>query len=111
MEKSLKEMEKEKRAWQQSEIKRRERIAREKGEKVYGYVVADQVSTTRDKALAARYNAQNRFFGMNKFQQAIAKLTGQYRKFSKLWDKSVSPDLSKEEKEQAANELNRMFRR
>ncbi len=111
MEKSWKEVEKEKRAWQQSEIKRRERIARDNGDKVYGYVIADQVRTTHDKAFAARYNAQNRFYGMNKFQQAIAKLTGQYRKFSKLWDKSVSPDLSKEEKEQAANDLNKMFRR
>ena len=46
-------------------------------------------------AIAARYNAQNRLFGITKLQQTIAKVSGQKRKFDKLWYKAIS--LNKKE--------------
>ena len=96
---------------QQENIRTKEAEARKRGERVYGYVAGDMIYTTRDKALASRYNAQHRYFGMNKFQRAVAVLTGQRRKFYKLWEKTQKSDLTKEERMQTANELDKMFRR
>lgn len=75
----------------------------------YSYEAGGKVYKTNDRALAARYDAQHRFFGMSKTKQAIAKITGQYRKFSKLWN--MTGNLSAEQQEIVADKLDSMFRR
>lgn len=74
----------------------------------YDYTVAGKTQTSTNPAIAARYNAQQRFFGMNKLKQTMMRLSGQKRKFSKLWWKANMPD--KKTQEQVAFELNKMFR-
>lgn len=60
-------------------------------------------------AIKARKEAQHRFFGMNKFQQTVAKITGKHKKFKKLWYKAADY-LSEEQKKEVAEELGKMFR-
>ena len=76
----------------------------------YGYTAGGKSETTTNKAIAARYDAQHRFHGMSKLQQTIAKLNGQYKKFQILWNKA-NISTSRQEQEEVANELDRMFRR
>ena len=76
----------------------------------YTYTAGGEEHKTNNPALAARYDAQHRFFGMSKTKQAMAKMTGQWKKFDKLWNKSTD-DLSLEEQEEVAKELNSMFRK
>lgn len=76
----------------------------------YTYTAGGEEHKTNNPALAARYDAQHRFFGMSKTKQAMAKMTGQWKKFDKLWNKSTD-DLSLEEQEEIAKELNSMFRK
>lgn len=75
----------------------------------YGYVSAGVSQTSHNPAIAARYNAQQRFFGMNKFQQTLLKITGQKRKFDRLWSKAGSASLKQQQ--EIADELNDMFKR
>lgn len=70
----------------------------------YSYEVADDSSKTSNRALAARYDAQQRFFAASKMKQALYKLNGQYAKFEELWHKVDSKD-----KEKVANELDQLF--
>lgn len=60
-------------------------------------------------AIKARKEAQHRFFGMNKFQQTVAKITGKHKKFKKLWYKAAD-FLSEEQEKEVAEELGKMFR-
>lgn len=60
-------------------------------------------------AIKARKEAQHRFFGMNKFQQTVAKITGKHKKFKKLWYKAADP-LSEEQEQKVAEELGKLFR-
>lgn len=55
-----------------------------------------------------RYAAQHRFFQKNKLSQALIRITGKYKKFKKMWFQAGSFDP--EEKKEAADELNKMFR-
>ena len=68
-----------------------------------------RVKTINDPAIAARYRAQERYFGMNKFQQGMAKLTGQYDQFKELWEKSGRYGLSDEEKKEMKDQFDGMF--
>lgn len=76
--------------------------------KKYKYEVAGKKEKTGNPALAARYDAQKRFFGMSKLEQTWMKINGQNKKFKKLWDKalSVNPNVQ----EQVAEDLGKMFR-
>lgn len=74
----------------------------------YSYEVAGKQEETKNPAIAARYDAQHRLHGMSKLKQTIAKITGQQRKFKKLW-LQASTD-SKKTQEQVAIEINKMFR-
>lgn len=74
----------------------------------YEYTAAGVTETTRNPALAARYEAQQRLYGMNKLQQTLMAITGQKRKFKKLWLKSAS--ASTKTQEEVAEELNKLFR-
>lgn len=74
----------------------------------YEYTRKGEVFSSENPAIAARYNAQNRLFGMNKLEQTIAKVTGQKRKFKKLWIKAATDN--EKTREEVALELNRMFR-
>ena len=74
----------------------------------YDYVSAGKSQTSTNPAIAARYNAQQRLFGMNKIEQTIMTLFGQKRKFKKLWIKANTKDGKTQE--QVALELNKMFR-
>lgn len=76
----------------------------------YTYTVDGEERKTNNPALAARYDAQHRFFEMSKTKQTMAKMNGQWKKFDKLWNKS-SDFLSPEEQEEVAEELNSMFRK
>ena len=78
------------------------------GTKKYSYIVDGKRETTKNPAIAARYGAQHRFFGMSKLQQTLAKLTGQKRKFDKLWFDADTPDVATQER--VAAELNKLFR-
>lgn len=60
-------------------------------------------------AIKARKEAQHRFFGMNKFQQTVAKITGKHKKFKKLWYRAADM-LSEEQEKEVAEELGKMFR-
>ena len=86
----------------------REKAIRDSQIPKYDYISAGKTQTTRNPAIAARYNAQHRLFGMNKLKQTIMTLSGQKRKFKKLWIRAVTTD--KKTQEQVAFELNKMFR-
>lgn len=74
----------------------------------YEYVSGGKKQETTNPAIAARYDAQKRFFEMNKLQRAMVSLNGQKRKFRKLWLDAVTPD--KKTQEQVAEELGKLFR-
>ena len=76
--------------------------------RTYTYYEGTERKTTPDHALAARYNAQHRFFGMGKFKQTMAKLKGQKKKFDKLWTDALVADPEKNE--QVAQQLDKLFR-
>ncbi len=86
----------------------REKAIRDRQITKYEYTSAGKTETTTNPAIAARYNAQQRLFGMNKIKQTIMKLSGQKRKFEKLWYRAVT--TNEKTQEQVANELNKMFR-
>ncbi len=74
----------------------------------YTYMENGVIKSTHQKSLAARYKARDRFYKMSKTKQAMAKLTGKYKKFERAWYKSV---VTKEEDEKLARELDAMFKR
>ncbi len=74
----------------------------------YEYTQAGETKTTTNPAIAARYNAQARLFGMSKVKQTMMTITGQKKKFKKLWLKGASQNAQTQE--QVAEELNKMFR-
>lgn len=74
----------------------------------YDYVVAGRQETTKNPALAARYDAQHRLFGMNKVSRALMTLTGQKRKFKRLWIKATTSN--EKSQEEIAMQLNKLFR-
>ena len=74
----------------------------------YNYTAAGKEDVTKNPAIAARYNAQQRLYGMSKVKQTLMKITGQKRKFEKLWSKAGTMD--KKQQERIANDLNNMFR-
>ena len=75
----------------------------------YEYSFNGESKTTPYPALAARAEAQKRLFGMSKFKQTMMTITGQKKKFSKLWRKAARIDNDELQK-QVAEELNKMFR-
>ena len=77
-------------------------------DRMYTYYRGKERETTPDHALAARYNAQHRFFGMGKVKQTMAKLKGQKKKFDKLWTEAIVADPEK--KEEVAQQLDKLFR-
>ena len=86
----------------------REKAIRDSQIPKYEYTSAGKTETTTNPAIAARYNAQQRLFGMNKIKQALMTLNGQKRKYLKLWGEANTPN--KEIQAQVADELNKMFR-
>ncbi len=74
----------------------------------YDYTSVGKSQTTNNPAIAARYNAQQRLCGLNKVQQAIMAISGQKKKFKKLWLKAVT--TNEKTQQQVADELNKMFR-
>lgn len=70
----------------------------------YTYEAGGKEYKTNNPALAARYDAQHRFFGLSKMKQSLYKLNGQYDRFDKLWNMVDSPN-----KEQVAEELDSLF--
>ncbi len=76
---------------------------------LYHYRAGDHESKTVNRAVAARYNAQHRFFGMSKLQQTMARMSGKWNRFNELWNRALR--ATGEEQEQIADELDSMFRR
>lgn len=76
--------------------------------RMYTYYQGTERQTTPDHALAARYNAQHRFFGMSKFKRTMSKLNGQHKKFNKLWTDAITVENDK--KEEVAQQLDKLFR-
>lgn len=91
-----------------SSERQKEQALRESKIPKYDYVSAGKTETTKNPAIAARYNAQQRLFGMNKLKQTVMSISGQKRKFQKLWIKANTTD--KKTQEEVAYELNKMFR-
>lgn len=87
----------------------REEFIRESQIPKYGYTAGGQTMETKSKALAARYDAQHRFFAMSKLKQTMAKMNGQYKKFQQLWNKAAN-QLNEQQQEQVSEELNKLFR-
>lgn len=87
----------------------REKFIRESQIPKYGYTAGGQSMETQSKALAARYDAQHRFFAMSKLKQTIVKMNGQYKKFQQLWNKA-SNQLNEQQQEKVSEELNKLFR-
>lgn len=67
-------------------------------------------STTTNAAIAARYNAQRRFFGLSKMLQTTNRIRGTWAKFERLW-REAAQVTDEKEIQQVADELNQMFRR
>lgn len=86
----------------------REQAIRDSQIPKYDYTSAGKTQTSTNPAIAARYNAQQRLFGMNKLKQTMMTLSGQKRKFKKLWVKANT--TNEKTQEQVAFELNKMFR-
>ncbi len=75
----------------------------------YNYMSNGQMERTDNPAMAARYTTRDRFYNESKVKQAIAKLTGQKKKFEALWRKAGNVETI-EEQQKIADELNKMFR-
>ncbi len=86
----------------------REEAYRESQIPKYSYESLGETKTSTNPAIAARYNAQKRLFGMSKFRRTVMNLTGQKKKFEKLWYKAITSDSKTQDK--VADELNKMFR-
>ena len=82
----------------------------EDGKQVYTYISGEETKTTTNAAIAARYNAQHRFFGLNKMLQTTNRIRGTWAKFEKLW-REAAQVTDEKEIQQVADELNQMFRR
>ncbi len=76
---------------------------------MYHYVAGGKEQKTTNKAMAARYNAQNRFFGMSKLEQTAARMSGKWGKFKQMWEQAATMD--KEKQDEVAQKLDLMFRR
>lgn len=76
---------------------------------MYHYVAGTDHERTSNRALAARYNAQHRFFGMSKLEQTLAKMSGKWARFGELWDRALTTNEA--EQHEIADELDLMFRR
>ncbi len=74
----------------------------------YTYSSAGKEEVTKNPAMAARYNARERLYGMSKLRRTLMKVSGQKRKFEKLWLKAVT--ANKKEQEKVATDLDKMFR-
>lgn len=81
----------------------REKALKESRIPKYKYISGGQMQTTTNPVLAARYNAQKRFFGMNKLQQVLAMITSQKKKYNHLWN--LAGYVSKEQQEEVADEM------
>lgn len=92
----------------QAERERQEFI-RESQIPKYGYTAGGKDMETKSQALAARYDAQHRFFAMGKIKQTMAKINGQYKKFQQLWNKAAN-QLNEQQQEKVTEELNKLFR-
>ena len=93
---------------QRAAAERREKEAEEERRRnKYEYTSAGKVERTSNPAIAARYSAQQRLFGKNKVMQALYTITGQKRKFKKLWNQAG--DFNKNQ-EEIAGKLDKMFR-
>ncbi len=66
-------------------------------------------STYDNVAIQAQDEARTRFYGMSKLKQSIARINGKKEKFEQLSNKAYDA-ISKEEQQQIAGELNKMFR-
>lgn len=85
-----------------------EQAIRDSQTQKYDYNSADKTQTSTNPAIEARYNAQQRLFGINKLKQTIMTLSRQKRKFKKLWVKANT--TNEKTQEQVAFELNKIFR-
>lgn len=88
-------------------IQRQEAEKYENGEKYY-YKANGEMLETDNPAIAARYNAQNRFYGESKIKQVMYVITLQKKKFDKLWMKSAAAYGDKQE--EIARDLDKLFR-
>ena len=94
---------------QRSQAEReREQAVRDSQIPKHDFTSAGKTQTSPNPAIAARYNAQQKIFGMNKLKQTIMTLSGQKRKFKKLLIKANTTNGKTQE--QVAFELNKMFR-
>lgn len=85
-----------------------EKNNKESQTKEYEYSSLGKIQTTTNSANDARYDAQHRFFGVSKLNQTILTLSGQKRKFKRLWIKASNNN--EKTQEQVAYELNKIFR-
>ena len=60
-------------------------------------------------AIDAQEQARNRFYGMSKLKQSIAKITGKKKKFEALANKAYD-SMTPQEEQKLASEIGRMFR-
>ena len=65
--------------------------------------------TSDNKAIQAQDEARNRFYGMSKLRQSIAKITGKKKKFEALANRAYD-GMTPQEEQALTNEINRMFR-
>lgn len=76
----------------------------------YGIEHTESIETATNTAVAAGYNAMNRFFGMKKVEQTIQRITGKWAQFERAWQRAQQAK-SQEEITELTDELNGMFRR
>jgi hypothetical protein len=76
----------------------------------YGVEHTESIEAATNTAVAAGYNAMNRFFGMKKVEQTIQRITGKWAKFERAWQRAQQAK-SQEEITELTDELNGMFRR
>lgn len=86
-----------------------EELAKQRASEKYSYSVGGEARKTSNPAMAARYDAQHRFFALNKVQKTIATITGQKKKWEELWKKTADA-RSPEQQEEIAKQLDGMFR-
>ena len=76
----------------------------------YGVEHTESISEATNTAVAAGYNAMNRFFGMKKVEQTIQRITGKWAQFERAWARAQQAK-TQEEITEVTEELNGMFRR
>lgn len=77
--------------------------------KISSIINDNNYAKSGNSAIDAQEQARNRFYGMSKLKQSIAKITGKKKKFEALANNAYD-SITPQEEQKLASEIGRMFR-